>query len=66
MLTALETLAWNARMRKVILTVFLSNTAARAFYTRCGYTIDPTSPDSDDDEAAPYVLLSKTSPAVAK
>ena len=35
------------RMRKVMLTVFDENAAARAFYKRMGYTVDPASPGMD-------------------
>ena len=59
LLTALERIAWEAAMRKVILTVSRANEGARAFYKRHGYTRDVTSPDEEEYPDLPYMILSK-------
>ncbi|EJD55613.1 acyl-CoA N-acyltransferase [Auricularia subglabra TFB-10046 SS5] len=72
----LESLARDWKMLKVMLTCFLTNVDAMAFYKRVGFSVDPISPsqqqnsegDEDDeweDEAsseapADYEILSKT------
>ena len=60
LLTTLEGLAWQAHMRKVVLTVFSANTQAQAFYERNGYLIDATSPAAGD--AIHYMILCKPHP----
>ncbi|KAK0547654.1 N alpha-acetyl-transferase [Tilletia horrida] len=47
----LERYARFAKMRKVVLTCFEFNTAARAFYTKIGYTPDLISPATDDEDS---------------
>lgn len=65
MLAILEHLTWKAGMRKVALTVFRSNNAACAFYRRCGYIVDATSPDfGQEDVDTHYIILCKPSPTI--
>lgn len=62
LLHALEILAWQTSMHKVVLTVFKNNTPARRFYTKCGYSFDATSPSDDPSDPYRAVILSKTLP----
>ena len=50
----LESIAARSQMRKVMLTVFVANTAARRFYHRVGYKSDLISPVGSD-----YAIMSK-------
>ncbi|SPO20852.1 related to NTG2 - DNA N-glycosylase and apurinic/apyrimidinic (AP) lyase involved in base excision repair [Ustilago trichophora] len=45
-------LAKMTRMRKVMLTVFDENKAARKFYEKMGYDVDPNSPSLDEETKA--------------
>lgn len=65
LLQMLECLAWHARMRKTMLTVFRVNQRARSFYASHGYVTDATSPSNDDDERQHYVILCKPHPDLA-
>lgn len=72
----LESLGRDWKMRKVMLTCFLTNVDAMAFYKRVGFAVDPVSPSqqqasnsNEDDEwvdegsseaPADYEILSKT------
>lgn len=64
MLAILEHLTWKAGMRKVALTVFRSNDAARAFYRRRGYIVDATSPDFRQGVDSHYSILCKPNPTI--
>lgn len=62
MLRTLEALAARAEMRKVMLTVFCMNHAARSFYRRQGYLVDATSPIDETKASGAsyhYLILSK-------
>ncbi|WFD05280.1 hypothetical protein MVES1_000609 [Malassezia vespertilionis] len=52
LLHALESIAWQTCMRKVMLTVFKANKEAREFYHNQRYILDTTSPDNDEYECA--------------
>lgn len=54
MMQALESMALQNKMQKVVLTVFKSNTSAVAFFHSLGYKLDITSPNDEH-----YVILSK-------
>lgn len=55
----LDSIARQSDMKKVMLTVFLSNQAARKFYHRLGYSSDLISPQSDPETNADYDIMSK-------
>nr|CAG4645303.1 EOG090X0MNC [Leptodora kindtii] len=59
MLQVLELMAFRANLEKVVLTVFMQNTAARSFFRSCGYSLDDTSPAVTGDSAFDYQILSK-------
>ncbi|KAF5374817.1 hypothetical protein D9758_000214 [Tetrapyrgos nigripes] len=49
------------KMQQVQLTVFLANTEARAFYRAMGFSLDPTSPDPEEEEdEIDYEILCKS------
>nr|CAG4645980.1 EOG090X0MNC [Lynceus sp. MCZ IZ 141354] len=54
MLNTLESMAVNADIPLVVLTVFKHNEDAIAFFHSCGYLLDETNPDDKD-----YTILSK-------
>lgn len=58
----LESIAARSQMRKVMLTVFVANTAARRFYHRVGYESDLISPLRDEaaQSGSDYDIMSKT------
>ncbi|XP_059053317.1 N-alpha-acetyltransferase 40 isoform X2 [Achroia grisella] len=56
-LSVLEKLARDTRMRFVRLTALTHNPSAYAFFKACGYSLDETSPPIE--EAAHYEILSK-------
>lgn len=64
LLSLLEAVAWQASMRKVMLTVFKQNIDARAFYTKCSYHLDATSPTDDPSDEYRCVIMSKVSPTL--
>lgn len=64
LLSLLEVVAWQASMRKVMLTVFKQNIEARAFYTKCSYHLDATSPTDDPSDEYRCVIMSKASPTL--
>ncbi|GAB6021773.1 N-alpha-acetyltransferase 40 [Chamberlinius hualienensis] len=56
----LELLAFQAEMKKVVLTVFKENSRAVKFFTQTmQYSIDETSPSQYDDDDCSYEILSK-------
>jgi len=58
----LFSVAAKSQMRKVMLTVFLSNEDARRFYKRLGYVSDSISPSQGEDgehTTADYDIMSK-------
>lgn len=57
LMAILEALASSTKMRKVCLTVFLSNEGARRFYNKLGWHRDLISPNEDDGVA--WEILSK-------
>ncbi|XP_006567972.1 N-alpha-acetyltransferase 40 [Apis mellifera] len=57
MMFALESMASENKMRKVILTVFKHNPSAMHFFYSLGYKIDKTSPPASDQ--LDYIILSK-------
>lgn len=59
MMNRLEAIAHNTNMRKVMLTVFKSNTPARQFYDRLGFKLEYSTPEDDLDELGEYVILGK-------
>jgi ribosomal protein S18 acetylase RimI-like enzyme len=59
MMQILEILAMQMQMRKVVLTVFNSNTGAMDFYQKLKYNVDETSPSQYEGEEADYEILSK-------
>lgn len=54
LMEAMESIARTVGLDKVVLTVFVRNTAAREFYRALHYACDENSPDDED-----YVILSK-------
>ncbi|PWN36671.1 acyl-CoA N-acyltransferase [Meira miltonrushii] len=61
MMNRLEAVARNTNMRKVMLTVFKSNTHAKQFYDRLGFKLEYSTPENEDelDELGEYVILGK-------
>ncbi|XP_020712265.2 N-alpha-acetyltransferase 40 [Athalia rosae] len=57
MMQVLESMAFQARMQKVILTVFKHNPAAISFFHSLGYGLDSTTPDTREN--LHYIILSK-------
>ncbi|XP_017877824.1 N-alpha-acetyltransferase 40 [Ceratina calcarata] len=57
MMTALECMAANNKMRKVVLTVLKHNPSAIQFFYSVGYKMDKTSPPAS--EQVDYIILSK-------
>lgn len=59
LMSLVELFSWRCQLRRVVLTVFRSNTAAQRFYTRTlNYTLDDTDPELwEQDEN--YQILAK-------
>ncbi|KAG1660119.1 hypothetical protein FOA52_015099, partial [Chlamydomonas sp. UWO 241] len=57
-----EALAWSLAMDRMVLTEFVANKAAEAFYRKCAFRTDPTNPR---DPNCGYVILSKARPVGA-
>ncbi|XP_043255064.1 N-alpha-acetyltransferase 40 isoform X1 [Colletes gigas] len=58
MMSALECMALECKMRKVVLTVFKHNPSAMQFFFSLGYKLDKTSPSAVSDQLH-YIILSK-------
>ncbi|XP_053631972.1 N-alpha-acetyltransferase 40 isoform X1 [Cherax quadricarinatus] len=59
MMQVLELMAFSNQMHKVVLTVFKHNPDGMAFFTKCRYEIDETSPEDTYEETFDYNILSK-------
>lgn len=59
MMQVLELMAFSNQMMKVVLTVFKHNPDAMAFYEKCKYEVDETSPEDNFEETFDYSILSK-------
>ncbi|XP_076666224.1 N-alpha-acetyltransferase 40 isoform X2 [Andrena cerasifolii] len=57
MMSALESMALDSSMRKVVLTVFKDNPSAVQFFYSLGYKLDKTNPPVSDQSH--YIILSK-------
>jgi GNAT superfamily N-acetyltransferase len=59
MTALIETIALEAEIPKVMLTVFKANQAAMTFYQQLQYDIDESSPSNHNDPSADYEILSR-------
>ncbi|KAG7177055.1 N-alpha-acetyltransferase 40-like [Homarus americanus] len=59
MMQVLELMAFSNQMHKVVLTVFKHNPDGMAFFTKCKYEIDETSPEDTYEGSYDYNILSK-------
>ncbi|XP_071551499.1 N-alpha-acetyltransferase 40 [Panulirus ornatus] len=60
MMQVLELMAFSNQMQKVVLTVFKHNPDGMAFFRKCRYETDETSPEDTFEESFDYSILSKS------